>query len=70
VAAWCPARPVSPVAHWEPAPSDPRAFEAALYDTLRRLDGLGVQVLLVAAPPSGVAWDAVRDRLARAGAAG
>jgi L-threonylcarbamoyladenylate synthase len=70
VAAWCPARPMAPVAHWEPAPSDPQAFEAALYDTLRRLDGLGVQVLLVAAPPSGVAWDAVRDRLARAGAAG
>lgn len=70
VAAWSPRRPVAPVAHWEPAPADATAFEAALYDTLRRLDALGLEAVLVAAPPSGIAWDAVRDRLARAASEG
>ncbi|MFO1196302.1 MAG: L-threonylcarbamoyladenylate synthase [Burkholderiaceae bacterium] len=55
--------------HWEPAPDDPRRYARALYGTLRALDRLGADRLLVEAPPPGPRWDAVRDRLARAAAA-
>jgi L-threonylcarbamoyladenylate synthase len=66
VAAWSAARPGRPVAAWFEAPRDARAFEAALYDTLRRLDARGADRILVESPPPGADWDAVRDRLARA----
>ena len=65
-AVWSRVRPGMPVFSWEPAPADAAGFEAALYDTLRRLDRIGASRLLVEAPPAGADWDAVRDRLARA----
>ncbi len=66
VAAWSVRRPAGEVAAWVEAPSDAAGREAALYDTLRRLDALRVDRILVEAPPAGGEWDAVRDRLARA----
>lgn len=65
-AVWSRTRPQAPVFAWEPAPSDAAAFEAALYDTLRRLDRIGASRLLVEALPVGADWDAARDRLGRA----
>ncbi len=56
------------IAHWEPMPDSPAALEFALYDTLSRLDGLGLDRMLIEAAPQGRAWEAVRDRLARAAA--
>jgi L-threonylcarbamoyladenylate synthase len=66
LAVWSTARPAAGVAHWEPMPVTPQACEAALYDTLRRLDALGLDRLLVEAPPLAPAWEALRDRLGRA----
>ncbi len=54
--------------HWESQPADPERFARELYDTLRRLDALGLQRLLVERVPESPRWDAVRDRLARAAA--
>ncbi len=54
--------------HWESQPPDPEGFARELYDTLRRLDALGLERLLVERVPESARWDAVRDRLARAGA--
>lgn len=51
---------------WLAAPTDPQAYARQLYDSLRRLDRLGVDRLLVETVPAGEAWDAVRDRLGRA----
>jgi L-threonylcarbamoyladenylate synthase len=73
VAVWSVEPPACPeagatVAHWEPMPAEAAALEAGLYAALRRLDRLGVARLLVQAPPPGAAWEAVRDRLARAAA--
>ncbi len=51
---------------WLAAPTDPQTHGRMLYDALRRLDGLGVDRLLIETVPAGEAWDAVRDRLARA----
>ena len=66
VAAWSTHPPGGAVAAWVEAPADAAGFEAALYDTLRRLDARGADRILVEAPPAGPAWDAVRDRLGRA----
>jgi L-threonylcarbamoyladenylate synthase len=66
VAVWSATRPAGAVGHWEPAPARAEDREAALYDTLRRLDGLGLDAILVEAPPVGSDWDALRDRLGRA----
>lgn len=66
VAVWSRSRPAGPVFHWEPAPAEPSVFEAQLYETLRRLDRLGADRIVVEAPPDAPAWDAVRDRLGRA----
>lgn len=66
LAVWSVTVPAAPVAHWEPSARDAIAAEAALYDTLRRLDALAADRLLVQAPPAGPDWDAVRDRLSRA----
>jgi L-threonylcarbamoyladenylate synthase len=66
LAVWSAHRPAATVGHWSPAPRDARACEAALYDTLRTLDALGLAGIVIEAPPSGPAWDALRDRLARA----
>ena len=66
VAAWSARRPARRIAAWLGAPTDAAAYEAALYDTLRRLDALRVDLILVESPPPGEAFDAARDRLARA----
>jgi L-threonylcarbamoyladenylate synthase len=66
IAAWSQRAPSRPVAHWQPAPVSADAFERELYDVLRRLDGLGVDCIVVEAPSDGPRWEAVRDRLGRA----
>ncbi|HPU50673.1 MAG TPA: L-threonylcarbamoyladenylate synthase [Burkholderiaceae bacterium] len=57
-----------PAGRWLAAPADPATYSHVLYDTLRSLDGFGVDRILVEAPPAGTAWDAVHDRLGRAAA--
>ncbi len=59
----------SPRVVWVKAPATADDWEAALYAGLRTLDARGVARMLVVAPPDAPAWDAVRDRLARAAAA-
>ena len=49
-------------------PTDPAAYAAELYAALHVLDCAGVERIVVALPPSGEAWLAVRDRLSRASA--
>ncbi len=66
LAAWSARRPDRAIAAWRAAPAGAAAYEAALYDTLRRLDALRVDRILVEAPPPDEAYDAARDRLARA----
>jgi L-threonylcarbamoyladenylate synthase len=39
-----------------------------LYAALRELDARAPELIVVEDPPQGVAWDALRDRLARAAA--
>jgi L-threonylcarbamoyladenylate synthase len=47
-------------------PSDPQAYAAALYGTLHRLDGLGLDWIAVERPPETPEWAGVLDRLKRA----
>jgi L-threonylcarbamoyladenylate synthase len=54
--------------HWLVAGQDAARFGHNLYARLRDLDRLGLSQLLVERVPAGEAWDAVRDRLARAAA--
>lgn len=51
---------------WREAPMDAVGFAQALYATLRELDSLGLDRLLIEAPPHALDWNAVRDRLGRA----
>ncbi len=48
------------------AASDPADYARLLYSSLHRLDASGADRMLVAAPPDGPRWEAVRDRLRRA----
>jgi hypothetical protein len=66
IALWSRRRPAAPVACWAQAPADATAYEAQLYDTLRRLDRLALDLILIETPPGGPAWAAVHDRLGRA----
>jgi L-threonylcarbamoyladenylate synthase len=50
------------------AEAEAQAFGRALYSHLRTLDAAGADVILVARPPEGDAWDAIHDRLRRAAA--
>jgi L-threonylcarbamoyladenylate synthase len=50
------------------APATPDEYARRLYALLHQLDACGAQRILVAQPPEGAAWDAVRDRLERAAA--
>ncbi len=50
------------------ARDEPEEYARALYEELRGLDASVAQRLLVAMPPPGERWDAVRDRLRRAAA--
>jgi L-threonylcarbamoyladenylate synthase len=47
-------------------PSSPAQAAHELFAKLRELDHAGVQEICVTQPPSGQAWDGVRDRLTRA----
>ena len=47
-------------------PREAQAYAQGLYATLRRLDGQGFDLILVAAPPAEEAWTAVTNRLSRA----
>jgi L-threonylcarbamoyladenylate synthase len=42
------------------------AYAQSLYENLHRMDASGADRLLVAEPPAGPEWTAVRDRLMRA----
>ncbi|MFQ3588180.1 MAG: L-threonylcarbamoyladenylate synthase [Fimbriimonadaceae bacterium] len=48
-------------------PKDPVAYAASLYDVLHRLDQTGAAVILAETPPDTPAWEAVHDRLRKAG---
>jgi L-threonylcarbamoyladenylate synthase len=68
---WSAQRPAGDgILYWEPQPDDPHVCEQRLYDTLRRLDTMGADRILIATPPAGSAWSALRDRLMRAAAFG
>lgn len=54
--------------HWEAASADPERYGHRLYETLRRLDRLGVDRILVAQVTEQPQWRAVADRLRRAAA--
>jgi L-threonylcarbamoyladenylate synthase len=47
-------------------PRDPAGYAACLYDALHRLDGAGLDAIVVEMPPATADWLAVRDRLRRA----
>ena len=49
---------------WHVAPTDPDAYARELYATLRALDAVGADLIIVQRPP----WPAVIDRLTRAAA--
>lgn len=61
-------RSIAPQAvfHWRTAPADPAAYAHELYASLRELDALGADLILVEAPPQAPDWQAVTDRLGRA----
>jgi len=50
-------------------PQSVEAYAQALYASLRQLDGLGLDLILVERPPQNSAWRAVNDRLAKAAGA-
>ena len=52
----------------EVLPDEPAGYAAGLYAALHRLEDTGCDVIVIAAPPGGGAWAAVRDRLRRASA--
>ncbi|MCS6765565.1 MAG: threonylcarbamoyl-AMP synthase [Candidatus Protistobacter heckmanni] len=49
--------------------ADPAGYAHALYATLREMDALGLERILVERPPADAGWDGVNDRLGRAAAA-
>lgn len=51
---------------WRAGSNLPAGFAHALYAQLRTLDALGLDLILVEAPPADEAWRAVADRLGRA----
>ncbi|MHB1319347.1 MAG: L-threonylcarbamoyladenylate synthase [Anaerolineae bacterium] len=51
---------------WWPMPPDPEAYGRLLYAHLREADATHSHLILVESPPATAAWEAVRDRLARA----
>jgi L-threonylcarbamoyladenylate synthase len=62
--------PVSgPVKAWRQMPASAPEMAHDLFSVLRDFDALGVDCILVEAPPADPAWDGVRDRLQRAAAA-
>jgi L-threonylcarbamoyladenylate synthase len=57
-----------PAFAWLETPKDVAGYGHDLYAGLRELDGNGADVIWVEAPPVHPAWEAIRDRLARAAA--
>jgi len=53
-------------AHGLALPASPENYARGLYAALRTLDADGVNCILIEAPPSSLAWLAIRDRLRRA----
>jgi L-threonylcarbamoyladenylate synthase len=51
-------------------PADPVGYAAALFAALHALDDAGCRTVVLEAVPDAPGWEAVRDRLARASAAG
>lgn len=51
---------------WRTAPRGPAPYAQALYASLRELDGLGADFIVVESLPAGQDWAAVADRLGRA----
>ncbi len=47
-------------------PLDPKVAAQKLYASLRSLDELGLDLIVIESPPSGDEWAAIRDRLSRA----
>jgi L-threonylcarbamoyladenylate synthase len=54
--------------HWRTAPEDPGRYAHELYAVLRAFDDEGATEIWIEAPPKGVHWAAIGDRLARAAA--
>lgn len=52
--------------HWHTAPRAATGYAHELYASLRRLDDLGCDAILVEAPPATPEWQGVNDRLRRA----
>ena len=51
---------------WQAMPADPAAYAQELYASLRALDALNADFILIEALPAGPAWRALADRLGRA----
>ena len=51
---------------WQAMPADPAAYAQELYASLRTLDALNADFILIEALPEGLAWRALADRLGRA----
>jgi len=51
---------------WQTAPRAVAGYAHELYASLRRLDALGCELILVEAPPAAPEWQGVNDRLRRA----
>ena len=51
---------------WQAMPADPAAYAQELYASLRALDALNADFILIEALPEGLAWRALADRLGRA----
>ena len=51
---------------WQAMPSDPAAYAQDLYASLRAVDALNADFILIEALPEGTAWRALADRLGRA----
>jgi L-threonylcarbamoyladenylate synthase len=49
-------------------PLDPAAYASSFYDVLHKLDGLRLEAIYVQRPPDSPEWEAVLDRLSKAGA--
>ena len=52
--------------YWQEAPRAVAGYARELYASLRRLDDLGCDLILVEAPPAVPGWEGVNDRLRRA----
>ncbi len=48
-------------------PEDPEAYARALYAELHRADQMGAKCIILEEPPCETTWEAIRDRLKRAG---